>query len=153
MNHASPDGQQPTIKVTDMKRILFFLLILSIYTGCSKDKEEAPRSTDCVKLKEAMTNDEVAVVKELINEVASDIQAPVGLNEFAAYKFLIDELAKRLNAGCGINAEVLCYGCIDTLPAQTEVRIKFSSGLVGIEKTLDLIVTDDGKVRCVNMHD
>lgn len=136
-----------------MKRILFFLLTLSIYTGCSKDKEETSQSVDCVKLKQAITNDEVALVKELINETASAIQDPVGLNESDAYKFLIDELVKRLKTNCGINVDVLCYACIYTLPAQTEIRVRFSTGLISIEKTLDLIVTDDSKVRCVNMHD
>ncbi|MFT3678288.1 MAG: hypothetical protein QM781_20510 [Chitinophagaceae bacterium] len=136
-----------------MKRILFFLLILTIYTGCSKDNEHTAQSIDCVALKQAVTNDEVAVVKELINEFAANIQAPASLNGFNEYKFLIDELAKRLKTSCGISVEVLCYACIDTLPAQTEVRLKFSAGLVSIEKTLDLIVTDDNQVRCVNMHD
>lgn len=136
-----------------MKRILFFLLVLSIYTGCSKDKDETVQSVDCVKLKQAMANDEVAVVKELINELATNIDAPAALNQYDADKFLIDELVKRLKTNCGINTEAICYGCINTFPAQSEIRLKFSAGVVSMEKTLDLIITDDGGVRCVNMHD
>lgn len=148
-----PGGQKPTIKVTDMKRILFFLLTLSVYSGCSKDNEHTAQSVDCVALKQAVTNDDVAVVKQLINEAGATIQAPIGLNAFNAYKFSIDELIKRIKANCDISIEVLCYGCIDTLPAQSEIRLTFSAGLIRIEKTLDLIVTDDGRVRCQNMHD
>ncbi len=136
-----------------MKRILFFLLTLSVYSGCSKDNEHTAQSVDCVALKQAVTNDDVAVVKQLINEAGATIQAPIGLNAFNAYKFSIDELIKRIKANCDISIEVLCYGCIYTLPAQSEIRLTFSAGLIRIEKTLDLIVTDDGRVRCQNMHD
>lgn len=136
-----------------MKRILFFLLVLATYTGCSKSKEEASQPINCVELKQAMINDDVASVKELINEIAAAIKAPIGLNEFDSYKFLIDELARRIKTNCTIAIELVCYACIDTLPAQTEVRLKFLTSVTSIEKTLDLIVTDDGKVRCVNMHD
>jgi len=136
-----------------MKRILFFLLILTIYAGCSKSKGDANQSINCAELKQTMINDDVASVKELINEIAATINAPIGLNEFDTYKFLIDELVKRIKTNCAITVEVFCYGCIDTLPPQTEIRLKFITGLTSIEKTLDLIVTDDNKVRCLNMHD
>lgn len=127
--------------------------MVSIYTGCSKDKEHTAQSVDCVALKQAITNDELAVVKQMINEAGANIQVPAGLNEFEAYKYSIDELIKRIKANCDISIEVFCYGCIDTLPAQSEIRLSFSAGLMSIEKTLDLTVTDDGQVRCQNMHD
>ena len=66
----------------------------------------------------------------------------------------LDRLVASLNSNCSVVAEKLCFGCIMTLPEQSEIRIQFFDNGTVVKKTFDLSHPPGGNSMIVlNMHD
>lgn len=65
----------------------------------------------------------------------------------------LNQLAGAVSSRCGINATVLCFDCVYTLPAQSELKISFTEGGTTIDKVLDISYSSGNKMRIVGMHD
>lgn len=133
-----------------MKRILFSLLLVSLFASCSKDENQ---TDNCSELRQAVAEENVTAVIAQVNKLALGIQLTASTSQMDAETKMINELVNRINKTCGIKATVLCYFCIDTLPSQTEIRITVLNGVINMQRTLDIIINNDGQVKCVNMHE
>jgi hypothetical protein len=103
--------------------------------------------SNCSTLKEGMTGNDVARVKLSISRFIAALPSKKHTSEN------LTALTQKLEAGCSVTVEAICFSCIYTLPAQSEITVSFSSGGTTVRKVIDISETDEKEMRFVNMHD
>lgn len=117
----------------NLKYILSFFLMTFVLFGCDKiEKDDFVSSVDVVALKKAMYEydpitygyDSETVYKE-IKKLMTDLKAKPTKTDEDGHLENVHLLIKRLNQLDGFSAELFCYACIYTLPAKSEISIRF----------------------------
>ena len=124
-------------------RSFLFIVLVALMAGCTKDL--AP--DQCQELKQAIVVNDVEKVKMKITEAITGLPAPEHTEQN------LNTLATVISAKCGLAAKVLCFGCIKTLPEQSEIRVSFVYSGSVISKTIDISYSPDNKIRFVNLHE
>lgn len=120
--------------------IMSFLLL----SGCHKKDLPA----DCEGLRTAMEVNDVTGGKTALASFISLLPSAEHTDSN------LDQLVRLLNDNCSVIAEKLCFGCIQTLPEQSEIRIHFINNGTLTEKTFDISRPGNGSNMIVlNMHD
>ncbi len=118
--------------------------------SCSK----ADLNANCEKLKSGLLDIEskktIAIAE--INAVAKDIHLSRGNYTYEQIKSAVDLLIARLQGQCGFENEFACYDCVHTLPPQSEADLSFYHNGEKITRVLDLVVSKDDRLECVNIH-
>jgi len=65
----------------------------------------------------------------------------------------LNKFASSLSSECNINATVLCFGCIDTNPEQSEIAVIFTESSVVVRRILDVSYDNKNKMSIVAIHD
>jgi hypothetical protein len=121
--------------------IFMGLLLLS---GCRKKDLPA----DCEGLRYAMEINDVNGGKTALATFISQLSSTEHTDSN------LDQLVLLLNDNCSVIAEKLCFGCIQTLPEQSEIRIHFINNGTLTERTFDISRPGNGSNMIVlNMHD
>lgn len=132
-----------------MRKLLLLLPLAILALGCEKDNSER-----CEGLRIAVQNDDIGAVKEIVNRLTADLEAQAATptdqeGHRNSYLTLID----RLNDECDLNATGVCYGCIDTYPSTSEIKLNILLGTHSVTRTIDLSPDQEGRFRCTNMHE
>jgi hypothetical protein len=127
-----------------LRNISIVLAGFLFLSSCSKDNVSA----DCNGLRNSIiagdVNNAMIALTGFIRNLPSDEHSEINL----------DRLVASLNSNCSVVAEKLCFGCIMTLPAQSEIRIQFFDNGSVVKKTFDLSNPPGGNSMIVlNMHD
>lgn len=126
-----------------MRNTFLMALMVMIFLGCKKEITKQ----DCAKLKEAMAGNNIsntqAEITSFINRLSSNNYSEQNLTKLTEFIF----------NHCAINASLLCFDCIHTLPAQSEIRLSYTSGGSVISKTIDISQDQSNKIIFLNMHD
>jgi hypothetical protein len=121
--------------------LLLLLLFACMVSGCKKSSD-SPR---CEEFREDMLNNDKEAVRTTITRYIDGLPSK---------KYTAQNLLNLLNAIkrlCGIQGEVLCFDCIDTLPSQSEILLRFGSP--SIQKVIDITYTSANEMRFANMHE
>lgn len=119
--------------------VILILTVILLISGCKKESDDG---FDCSRFKQGViANDKDKVATSLGGLLTSYSRANV------------NQLAEAVSSQCGINATVLCFDCVYTLPAQSELKISFTEGGTTIDKVLDISYSSGNKMRIVGMHD
>lgn len=127
------------------RRIICILFAgFSFLSSCSKDSG----SPDCAGLRNAIIAGDVSsamiALTGFIRQLPSDEHSDINL----------DRLVASLNNNCTVIADKLCFGCIQTLPEQSEIRIQFINNGSVVKKNFDISYPAGGnKMIVLNMHD
>lgn len=118
---------------------LFVILIVS----CKKDAI----SNTCEKLKNAIVSNSAEDIKSAVTQFVNQLPSKNHSREN------LENLATALSNKCALTANLLCFGCIQTLPEQSEIRISFLSGGTQLSKTIDISYSPDGLIKIVGVHE
>jgi hypothetical protein len=120
-------------------RLFFFVLLIALFGGCDKDLD---RSEDCEKFISALELEDVQKVKEIVQQYIIQSAA------FTHTAENLEKLASFISRNCDVTATVFCYACIDTYPGQSEIILRFRSGMNQVVRVLDLSNRhdDDGMI-------
>ena len=120
------------------------LIFLLAATGCRKDVIE-PVNSD--KLQQAVIAGNPDVVEVEINKVLSGLPAVPDSNNN------LKNITDAISSQGKVSAVALCYNCIDTYPAQSEIKIAvaFAGGVK--EKIIDISYSENKKYFFAGMHD
>lgn len=132
-----------------MKKLLILLLMLSLFAGCEKGKETG--EIRCKGLVTGLQTDNVELVKQMITDLASGMKPRVTDTDRDGHYQNYIELIRILN-DCGLKAVGICYGCIDTLPAMSEIRISITTDSGEVIRIIDLAPDASNRFVCKNMH-
>jgi hypothetical protein len=120
--------------------ILFFALFIT--SGCKKDLDNS-----CRELREAIQTNDISKAGSAITRFIKRLPSDVNSSEN------LQHLATTISDNCSLTAQVLCFGCIQTLPEQSEIRITLNSGSTSLSKTIDISYTSNNRMKFVYMHD
>ena len=122
-----------------MKKKILFLTILStfLFTGQSCTKGELGNPVLGVDLCLKVTNNDFKGMKEVINRYLKNGVFSVNQSPETQLYDLVEWLNKQ---NC-ISAELLCNSCIETYPAQSEIRIILHTGGERRIVTLDILMS------------
>ena len=128
-----------------MKKKILFLTILStfLFTGQSCTKGELSNPVLGVDLCLKVTNDDFKGMKEVINRYLKNGVFSVNQSPETQLYDLVEWLNKQ---NC-ISAELLCNSCIETYPAQSEIRIILHTGGERRIVTLDILMSKHIEAR------
>ena len=117
-------------------------LVIAIFTfllaGCRK---ETLNNDGCNGIRQGIITNDIT----LLNNSLADL-----LTTFSNEN--LDKLAQNIFIRCNINAIVICYSCIYTLPAQSEIRVTFSEGGNPVQKVLDISSAPGTAMKILNVH-
>ncbi len=122
-----------------------FVLLFSCFFLCACKKDSV--GNDCQNLKKALISNNTAEAKLIIGYYIDRLPN----KEYTAQN--LNALAKSFSNDCNFKTEVLCFDCIDTLPGQSEIQIKFTNNLLVTTKVIDISYSPDNKMKCAGFHD
>jgi hypothetical protein len=112
--------------------------VTALFMSCRKDDLT---NKECINFREGIqANDKQRVTKALAHLLTSHSRKN------------LDKLASSLASECNMTARVLCFGCIDTYPSQSEIRISFTESGVDVSKVLDISNNSKNKMIVVGIH-
>jgi hypothetical protein len=139
-----------------MKTLLTILSISILFTACSKKKDPVtdPAAVfDCQNFKIGITTDMSDMVGIEVNKLCLDLMpAATSSSDEYGQAQNINILVQRLSAKCDITATLVCYSCIETLPAQSEIRISINQNGTAYNRILDISVTQQNMLIYNGMH-
>ena len=128
-----------------MKRLLYIFIITILAGGCKKTAEIDGCWPAACPLKAYLSaGDEDKVNAEITRIITTLPSQTYNLENLTA-------LAQRISA-CGTSAELACFDCIDTLPSQSEIVIRFEHNGTIMVKVIDMSYTPSNVMRFVHMH-
>ena len=141
-------------KKNDIKLFLFLTIITLLIMSCKGEGEgEIEININCSNLEFALVNKDAELMNSEINNLVQDLTPkPTQTDEIGHFNNL-NILIDRLNDKCGnITVSKICYACIDTGPAQSEINIKLDSVGNQIERIVDIWTPHDGILKSNRMH-
>lgn len=123
-----------------MKRyILIWLSFLTI--SCSKDAGST--SIDCASLRQGLLDDDVAAVDASLGDLLNVKYTQENINQ----------LGTSISQSCDMTIEYACFNCVQTLPPQSEIGLKFLDNHGdSIVKNLDLVAAPDSTIKLLAAH-
>ena len=135
--------------------IISICFICIIFAGCNRslDSLESWQSPDCKNLKDGIILLNSEITKTEINKMLSDLE-PHSIDKDRGRQFEnITTLIERINSNCdSVTAALICYGCIKTLPPQTEILLTADSSGTTIQRVIDIVTPDDDILQCTEIH-
>jgi hypothetical protein len=129
-----------------MKRLFIPIFIFCLFAGCKKSG-----GIRCEGLVSAVQEDNIEMVKSMITAMASRFSPKVSATDpdghYQSYLELIGLLSD-----CGFNAAGVCYGCVNTLPATSEIRVSLVQGVVEFVRIIDVAPDGSNRFVCTGMH-
>jgi hypothetical protein len=126
--------------------------ILEVVSDLQAKYDITGREYSCAQLQKGIISSDYSVVKDEISRLISDLKPKPSENDRLGHGENFDTLLMRINKCGNIHAEMLCYGCIKTYPAQSEIIVKTDSSGIIIKRTLDILTSEDSSLRFVAIH-
>jgi hypothetical protein len=121
------------------------LAIILTSVACRRDKDST--APDCQQLKTAIATGDKVAVREEIDELISR------LPDRKHIRANLEALVASMNQQCQITTTTLCYACIYTLPAQSEISVKVNDNGTTLTRVLDISEDTNGNMIGGNMHE
>ncbi len=127
-----------------MKKLLVLVLLAGL-VSCEKQKIEP---IDCEAFISGLIALDENTVKTEIEKLTVDLKPQASAEDVIGHAGNLQTLIDRLNSGCDdYTASILCYACIYTYPAQSEVLIEFFSGGSKKQVTINIHTPENDILR------
>lgn len=113
-------------------------------SGCKKDNDAV--EMECREVKEALKTENKEYLRSQIDRLIANLSSTV--HNADNLKALVD----AINGECSLNASIICVKCVYTLPEQSELTVTFYEAGTKITRFIDIIGTQDGKMRFASVH-
>lgn len=138
---------------TSVNYLLFLLLIAVSFMACEKtnieDDQLALSAEDLCQAIVEMDDEKLAIELEIF--LADLTPTPTATDEIG-HELNINVLVGRLDKLACLSANLICYACIYTLPAISEIRVMHTDGDVITARTMDIVTPDDELLRFLATH-
>lgn len=129
----------------------YFLITLVLLSACANNPFD--KSCDEADFHDALISSNVDLAKPIIDGLVNDLSPNLDQDDSFGHQENLSTLIERMNNLCGdLSASEICYACIYTLPAQSEILVELDSVGVQIRRVLDISTPEDGLLELVGMH-
>jgi len=132
-----------------MKKVLSYVFIplLFLFTSCNtEDDDSLNKTVVCSKLADALVVNNSEKVQAEIKKLIDAQSAVNGLKES------FDKLIVQIESCPDMQVIDSCFGCIETNPPQSEIRVAITVNSQISNKTIDLLHKDN-TLTFYNLHD
>jgi len=140
----------------NLRNYFFILFFTACISSCDKTVDGSDnnwKNLDCDNLKIGIINIDSDIVRSEINKLVTDLEPVKTDSDYIGHKQNLDLLIERLNTQCdNMTAELICYACIYTNPAQSEISVTTDSVGTVIDRVVDISTPDDDILYCVRIH-
>ncbi len=137
-----------------IKNILFltvsFIFITSCFFSCSKDGDDNNNSTEICQ---AILDENQTTMKTLMEALTVDLNPVSTATDQLGHEANYNDLISQLNDFSCMEASGICYACIFTFPAQSEIRVIVDLNGAQIERVMDISTPEDGPLSYVRLHE
>jgi hypothetical protein len=132
-----------------MKKLLTLLLLTGLLS-CEKQDIE---SLDCDLFITGLNTMDENILKSEIEKLTVDLSPHPSDEDRIGHSGNLQTLIDRLNAGCdGYSVSLICYACIETYPAQSEILVDFFVGGSKQTITIDIHTPENDILRFAGIH-
>jgi hypothetical protein len=129
--------------------ILICGLVLML-VSCGKEIVNNP---DCDNLISGMAGQDEQLVKTEIEKLTADLVPKPLAEDPLGHSANLNELVSRLNSQCNdVVASVVCYACIETYPAISEIKMEYTVSGNLKSCIIDLMTPENDIMRYAGMH-
>lgn len=131
-----------------MKFNLLILLLVGLSsTRCSKGDRPF-----CSDIKEGLLNFETSLIKPGMDGILQDLDPADNADDMIGHEANLQTFIERINSDCDIEVSLICYACIKTFPAQSEVKIRVDSSGFSVSRTIDIRTPSNDVMSVVGIH-
>ncbi|MCK9207293.1 MAG: hypothetical protein M0P66_09305 [Salinivirgaceae bacterium] len=132
-------------------RNLIIVLIVIVFSSC--DKENTESNVDWNAFKVGVIQKDKSIIEKEISKLLINTNAKPNDNDLIGQKENVDNLIFEISKSKVLNADLFCYACIETYPAQSEITITTDSSGVLISRIIDILTPNDNILKFVDIHD
>jgi hypothetical protein len=132
-------------------RLLFFVIFVIFFISC--DKADTQIKIDWNDLKIGIINRDKFLIDNELSKLLTNTNPKPTDDDKIGQSDNINKLINTMNTSSVITSELICYACIKTYPAQSEIKIFTDSSGIKITRIIDLKTPNDDRLRFVNIHD
>lgn len=132
-----------------MKKLFAFILLIG-FISCEKQEIE---SIDCDVFITGLSTMNESIIKSEIEKLTVDLKPHPSDEDILGHSGNLQTLIDRLNDGCDTyTASLICYACIETYPAQSEILIEFYMNSRKYDVTIDIHTPENDILRFAGIH-
>lgn len=137
-----------------MKKLKFSWTFIGalLFSICSCNKSDDISNFD-TSLCQYISQEDEAFIKEQMNVVTTSMSPSPTSDDDIGHKENLDDLIELLNQVDCIEASKICYACIYTLPAQSEIKVKVDYDGQSIERIFDISTPQNAPLKYLRMHE
>lgn len=128
--------------------ILIYILSLTILLGCQQKE-----NTACEEFKVALINSDEVYVGTYINNLCTDLQAKITVDDPDGHQENTDILIQRIMNDCDVSVSLVHYALIETFPTQSEISVSVIENQDTTIRVIDLLNDPDGLLSFAGMHE
>jgi hypothetical protein len=134
--------------------LVFSIVIFITQTSCdSEDNNDLIQKVDCNELLSGLLAYDNEKIKKEFDKITSEFNPTPDTDDQIGHKDNFQELNTQLSKCDLISSELLCYACIETYPAQTEILISIDSSGRTVKRIVDVLTPDDNSLSFHRVHE
>jgi hypothetical protein len=133
-----------------LKQIVVLLILMTV--SCKQKDDFTKFGLDCDLLKNGIINLDNSILRTEIAKLTLDLTPKPVPNDDLGHVVNFDSLISRINSCSKIHADIFCYGCIKTLPRQSEILIKTDSSGILVQRIIDITTSEKLNLEFAGSH-
>jgi len=111
-------------------------------------------TADCDNLISGLLEENNELIQPEIDDLCSDLDPnPWIFEDPTGHSTNLVTLVNRINGSCpALTAEIICYACIETWPAMSELNVTFNSSGTTVTKVLDILTPNEDILSYAGVH-
>jgi hypothetical protein len=139
-----------------MKKNIFGLS--SLLFGCfvllnSCGKTDLPTDITFTPLCQGVIDNDEAKVSEIMMDFTADLTPNATTDDPLGHEENLQKLVNALNEGTCLEVSIICYACIETLPAQSEIKVEVDLNGASVVRIMDISTPEDDTLKYIRMHE
>jgi len=123
--------------------------IITCLFSCSKDDD----SNNSTEICQAILDEDQTAMMTLMEELTASLTPMSIATDPLGHEANYNDLINQLNNFSCLEASGICYGCIETFPVQSEIRVIVDLDGAQINRVMDIRTPGDGPLSYVRLHE
>lgn len=102
-----------------MNRLIASMILVLVFTCCKKQND----NKSCSGLEMALSKNDELIMKKQLSAISRSVGKIPDNADFNQINAKLQQFVNAINIQCNLSAELICTLCIETLPAQSEVKL------------------------------
>jgi len=130
---------------------MVFITMMIVFISC--DKGDPSPNVDWNAFKIGLINEDNDIIRKEISKLLINTNPNTTGTDLIGQRLNIDKLVSEINKSEILIADCFCYACIETYPAQSEIKITTDSARILVSHIIDILTPKDNILSYAGIHD